>query len=53
MFNFGCNENLKEHNWFKVGLIFTNLIAYVAMLGFNALATFEDPNNSKLILTID
>lgn len=45
-----CDKNLNEHNWAKITVIFGNLLVYVAMLGFNALATFENPKNSNIII---
>lgn len=45
-------ENLQEHNWVKVGLIFANLLIYVAMLGFNAAASFSESGNSNSILAL-
>lgn len=46
-----CNnlisENKNEHNWAYIALILTNLLIYVAMLGFNGAATVQISGSSK------
>jgi hypothetical protein len=39
------SKDKREHNWYKVAIIYTNLIVYIAMVGFNIIASF--PNSGK------
>lgn len=46
MFNL---NDLRQHNWAIVGLIIFNFFVYIAMLGFNGLASVPIENNSNFL----
>lgn len=48
MDEFRNKNNLKEHDWLHVSFLLSNIIIYVAMVIFNALASIPGGSNSNI-----